>query len=534
MASSSQPRQAVVVVHGIGEQKPGETLNGILGAIGDTGELGEARFVAVPDTRTGSRELYRVTTVGGDNLPRRTDFYEFYWADIMAGNTLDQVKSWVFGLLLRKRGDVPDHIKWAWLTLWAISISIVGLFVAAVATFFMGTELGRGGQIFLGVIVVGLPLIQVARSLLGMKANTRDLLYAFGLVALLASVLTAIVVFTGSFALFGNLSLYLMLAALGLAYIVRRLVVPFVGDVARYARVTPDTIEQRAKVIERGLALLRELHGKPKQPGIKYIDDSNMPAYDRVIIVAHSLGTMIAYDLIKHFWVERGPVRGGVRSAQALEGMERLGAKLKDLELVTNGDDLQTFRAEQRSICADLAQTDGAWRISDFISIGSPLTHAEFLLAQNAEELRGQVERGLLPQCPPQLFGDGALKENPITYRSSDGSIYARHSAPFSATRWVNIFDDPENGVLRGDVVSGRLRKLFKAGIVDVDVTINGKFGHNFTHTSYWKPTAKTLGVEAPEFFLEGISPSVENAHLQTLMAAMALREPVRPEELSA
>jgi hypothetical protein len=43
-----------------------------------------------------------------------------------------------------------------------------------------------------------------------------------------------------------------------------------------------------AAVRERGLSLLRQLH----------TDDN----YDRVIVIGHSLGPILAYDIVAYFW----------------------------------------------------------------------------------------------------------------------------------------------------------------------------------------------------------------------------------------
>ena len=71
-------------------------------------------------------------------------------------------------------------------------------------------------------------------------------------------------------------------------------IVPYFGRVVRYTRAKPDNIAARKNIRERGLALLSELHEKE---------------YERIIVVGHSLGSILAYDLISYFWAEHQAAR---------------------------------------------------------------------------------------------------------------------------------------------------------------------------------------------------------------------------------
>ena len=106
----AKKKQAVVVIHGMGEQRPMETLRSFVDTVWTKNlSLTEAQSNApadkkrqdkarttdlrtgrpinkswiVPDNRTGSFELSRITTPY-DRNGVRTDFYELYWADIIA------------------------------------------------------------------------------------------------------------------------------------------------------------------------------------------------------------------------------------------------------------------------------------------------------------------------------------------------------------------------------------------------------------------------------------------------------------------
>lgn len=535
-------RQAVVVVHGIGEQKPGDTLDNILKGLRKADALVGSKLVYVPDRRTGSRELYRVTTVGAEGDDgRRTDFYEFYWADIMAGNTLDDVKVWVSGLLMKRFGDVPGHVARAWYALWGVTMLVVLLAVFTVYTLIDGQTYGWLAN--LGVAAIGLDLLRrTIKTLLRNDRTTTERRVTAGLrVAFVALVVLPMFILGVHIQILGHPAAYLAVALGVLIYCVRRLLIPYVGDVARYTQIKPETVAKRAEVINRGLALLRALHGMNADPTHGETDKDAVPDYDRVIVVAHSLGTIIAYDLLRHLWMECGPVRGGVPSDQGIVSLKRLGEKMGQWE---NGDppfDIETFRDEQRTVCADLAQTSEAWRVSDFVTIGSPLTHAEFLVSDDKQTFQSLIERGRLATLPPRLYdAEGQLLNasdealNPLVYESK-GRMFARHTAAFAATRWTNIYDDPMGGIFKGDVVSGSLRALFGIGISDVNMTIkrDGK-SRWFTHTSYWLPSARATLVDPPSWITEALGANADKHHLDVLAAAMDLNEKPRPHTAEA
>ncbi len=98
-------KQAVVIVHGMGEQIPMGTLEGFVETVwtkdhslvsrgkpdANTGgdRIDNASW-GKPDERTRSYEVRRITT-GSDVYYNRTDFYEFYWAHRMQGTTWEHV-----------------------------------------------------------------------------------------------------------------------------------------------------------------------------------------------------------------------------------------------------------------------------------------------------------------------------------------------------------------------------------------------------------------------------------------------------------
>jgi hypothetical protein len=71
-ASPSEYRQAVVVIHGIGEQRPMDTLRSFVSnVVGHNYQV-----LGKPDRISDSLELYRLSAHKQGDIPR-TDFYEF-------------------------------------------------------------------------------------------------------------------------------------------------------------------------------------------------------------------------------------------------------------------------------------------------------------------------------------------------------------------------------------------------------------------------------------------------------------------------
>src|SRR6187549_3037992 len=100
---STTRKQAVVLIHGIGEQVPMDTLRGFVRAVWSTDESVRNPYVpdevwSKPDNASKNYELRRLTTAEGKS-GKRTDFFEFYWADLMEGTEVEHVRAWLKLLL---------------------------------------------------------------------------------------------------------------------------------------------------------------------------------------------------------------------------------------------------------------------------------------------------------------------------------------------------------------------------------------------------------------------------------------------------
>ncbi len=321
----------------------------------------------------------------------------------------------------------------------------------------------------------------------------------------------------------------------------------------RYVRAVPDTIAARKAIRERGLALLTQLHESGR--------------YRRIVFAAHSLGAIIAYDLICEFWAQKGPSPENPPGEETLKALEALDAFVgwTDGECGLKPPDvsLPAFRAAQRTVFEAMRSESDTWLISDFVTLGSPLSHADFLLAYDLDEL-SQAERDRLLSLAPPLPDDPVeYARNPdsprrgrrpplcrmrrqMTARPAAKSekhvasslLYApslidraafattgmrvakkwfpHHAAPFAVVRWTNIYD-PHRAIFFGDLVSGEHASLFGPGIEDQKVTILRKgipwpLSRFFTHTLYWDLAGTKVGRKRAD-------------HIDLLRKAVALEE---------
>lgn len=411
-------RVAIVVIHGIGEQVPMETLSGFI----DTVWTADASLVSAeklhpdtgakrtsnaswykPDPRTRNFDLRLITTETyetQDKQRRRADFFEFYWAHRITGTQFDQVRAWIFGLMLRNPlSNVPPPLLPAWLMMWVLLL--VGLAIAVI------TNRAFGGE---------------------------------------AMVLAGVVYGFASSWLIGKLN-------------------AVVGDIVRYVDPSPRNIKTRQEIREDGVRLLETLMGVDEAGAFRASD------YDRVIVVGHSLGTIVGYDILNHAF---GRLNLKFDNAKLAASEQVHLTELEDLVRTawTDGSplDIEAYRAAQDRARRELNAAGHPWIVSDFVSIGSPLTHAEFLMARDHADLAALKLRRVYPTCPPQLEFDRQKKQHSFTYAAEKafrgerlnvaGKRVPHHAAGFAFTRWTNIYS-PLRLIIGGDIVSGPVCKAF-------------------------------------------------------------------------
>lgn len=105
-------RQAVVMIHGMGEQRPLETLNEFLGVGLKPAADGQRHFYSRPDRVTDSYEARRYLAPrserDGVELHAQTEFFEYHWAHLMQGNKLTDLWPAFRHLLIQWPTKVPS------------------------------------------------------------------------------------------------------------------------------------------------------------------------------------------------------------------------------------------------------------------------------------------------------------------------------------------------------------------------------------------------------------------------------------------
>jgi hypothetical protein len=124
-------KQAVLLIHGVGEQKPMDTLRRFVDATWVKARDIQNQFAVAnagtlvwskPDTVSESFELRKLTTPQ-NSAGIRTDFYEFYWQHLMQGTTYGHVVAWAKSLLLRKPATVPKQLLLSYWALWTVIVT---------------------------------------------------------------------------------------------------------------------------------------------------------------------------------------------------------------------------------------------------------------------------------------------------------------------------------------------------------------------------------------------------------------------------
>lgn len=421
-------KTAVVLIHGIGEQRPMDTLWGFVQAawVLDTELVHSSRneVWSKPEMISGSFELRRVTTREASvGAKARFDFFEFYWAHHMQGHTLGGLARWTVRLFVRPPSAVPRGLSLVWLV--GLLLLGVAAVVAAIAVF---TDLATD---------LGIP----------------------EWLAVAAPILLA-----------------------GGGFLTNAVLLPYAGDAARYLSPDPGNVDVRQRIREDGVSLLEKLHASGK--------------YQRIVLVGHSLGSVIALDILNFSWgrLNDGAMtalhREGSEAAQALADLEAAARALEDAG-DASGSDRLAYRDAQRRYASALGKGDEpSWVVSDLITLGSPLSKADILIGHSGADLSARIIRRELPSSPPAFEGTGVQRA--FSFSSATGGKRPHHGAVFAPVVWTNIYV-PNRLVWFGDIISGPLAHLFGRGILDIRLPVGAPPG--FRHLDYWKSGA---GTETP------------------------------------
>ncbi|MGZ9190404.1 MAG: hypothetical protein ACXW39_10145, partial [Nitrospira sp.] len=426
-------RQAVVIIHGIGEQRPMETLRAfVAGAFGlvDKEELNKFVF-SKPDRIDDTLELRRLSASTKENVKEstlekgcETDFYELYWQHLVQNTSWLSVRGWVLDLVFCRK--LPPRLRSV--RIWVFGIIVVG--IVAIAALGMALWLYLDGN----------PLWQSA---------AKPAIFSLSLAGVLGWLARR----------------PLKSFVLGRA---ERFFLGYLGDAARYLTPDPPNIKARRDIRTAGLTLLRGLH------------DDELRRYKRIILVGHSLGSVIAYDLITWLWQERHhrldlEYRTGKRKTVAMHHVDPKPDdndsspldELSDPCLPSREDAPNEFPSSQRSLWKKLREEQHLpWRITDLVTLGSPLAHADVLLAESGEAFRDGKRQREFPTCPPEREDPrdcGLLGRTYVDGKEAHYVHILHHGAPFAVTRWTNLY-------FPGDIIGGPVAGVFGKGIKDVEL----------------------------------------------------------------
>ena len=482
-----QQRVAVVVAHGIGNQLPMDTVRSMVDNVFgiDSGLSDPVRIYSRLDRDADFLDLRRLMLTETRQRPR-VDLYELYWQPTLGKGTPGAVAGWAIGLLLRRR-HIGEQMRQVVKTV-RIAFVLLVLLTVAVAWALKDVGPDEGWKSF---IAPALPI----------------LVFLFSLPKLL----------------------------------VLNLLSNVVADASRWFSPGPHDIESRDKVRQQAVGLLKELH-RP--------DANGRPRYGRIIVVAHSLGAVVAYDAIRLAFDDlRDPAEPTSTPADPPDQRQPNAWKFatdipgepafKDAQgqpllKEVGGEDYHDVQAalhgEQRSVGVQ-------WRVTDFITVGSPLTHARDLMASKNVGLERRMEENEFPTCPPRGAQQHSEEERakdhkpvPLAagqngtgrlafYRKDDmGPLRAHEASPFATTRWTNLYI-PMKWWLGGDPVGGAAEPVFGRGVVDICVEVSAPKKKQRrvlawpvgAHTWYWHRVGAGSG-------------DPDKDCIEQLRAAMALR----------
>lgn len=253
---------------------------------------------------------------------------------------------------------------------------------------------------------------------------------------------------------------------------------PVAGDAARYLSPSPRNVAARQAIREAGIDLLNKLQATGE--------------YDRVIVAGHSLGSVIGYDILNYAWGRLDPDAllaahpQASRTMDLLAELEKAAGELKDNG---DGDTLVHYRDLQRAYFRSLSNardTDGKplWLVSDFVTMGAPLSKADVLLARDSGDLEKRISYRELPTNPPRSERETQVQ---FSYPPTGTSRIPHHGAVFAPVVWSNIYYPNLLGLI-GDFISGPVAPQLGAGIRDIRVPIGFPM---FRHLSYWAKPEK-------------------------------------------
>jgi len=433
MEAKVNQKQAVVIIHGIGNQLPMETAREFVENIKDDTDI----LYSSPDREANFFETRRLSLSS-----KKTDFYEFYWANLMSIPRSSDIKEWLSSVLfIKKPSERAKKI--------VMKIRIVIILLLAVFSYFLITDI--------------------------IKSYNSNGFSAWN---------------TGTFTIATFLIIRFLLPRVNIK------VAETVGDAVKYLTPSPQNIDSRYKIRQKGVSLLKKLHQKKDKKG--------NPLYSRIIIVGHSLGSVVGYDIITNLWHDYIYSYAPSKVPVLQPILDEMSTLITDYHQSKNSREfpLEAYNELQKLLYDEMKSLDNPWLISDFITVGSPLCHGAYIMAKDYAEFDRRTNYRELPLNPPKIevkrVGNDIVKDyaRAISYtddvQAKDGQDahmrIINHSSQFSFIRWNNIY-------FNNDYVGGDLNFYFGEGIRNHQFMPKGGFVKTKlpcgSHTNYWDTDQK-------------------------------------------
>lgn len=379
---------------------------------------GESKTFYNPSQFGLQGETDRISISEGRYRPK-TDIFEYYWAHEFRDNKFSTINNWFFRLFLGCSRKIRDS---------GARSSLEGIAFIELKEWLVVL----GGSVYLlGALCICIALVLASNSLSTFVCVSIALFLVYKLV-------------------------------------LSNLLLGYIADAAKYLSNHPDNIASRMKVRSGAIKLLRELHESED--------------YDRILVVGHSLGSVIGLDAITQYWYETLRANSDCDCSQLKSTHREMMASLGSSSDVSK--EISTYQRLQRHMRRKLSEGI-TWKISDFVTIGSPLSFANYLVAMDDEDFyRKTHDTHQILVSPPA--GDSRaqffLKRIQINGRPRDVLRPAARTM-FLFTRWTNLYGSK-------DLIGGPVAALFGRGVLDIKVESSGYFS---AHVEYFSGQSERI-----------------------------------------
>ena len=259
----------------------------------------------------------------------------------------------------------------------------------------------------------------------------------------------------------------------------------YLGDAARYFRNSPANVAVRRAIRTEAVNTLERLHASGQ--------------YDRIVVVAHSLGSVVAYDMLRAYFS---------RVCNELPPVAELGPDFDDIDgapwqpeiKLASIEEKKALRIKARNTIAHIAEA----------TVGKPVEERKHktLAGHGLRHGGKRADPRLVPHVSgqdPRMSSRRILhvaskngSSRPVRRSASITTVCwpstirrlktrkIHNGALFGLTRWTNIYF-PRRQIFWGDAIGGGLSPIFGYHIVDIEVSTRTAGGDDFfTHTAYW------------------------------------------------